>query len=234
MGGHTIRIAGKRFPLEGGLVSSTHRGRLAALLASIVAAGVMVVAVATTASAATLLTDDFQDGNANGWTTAGGAWSVVTDGSLVYRQSGTTGDARSRVGSTSWTNYTVSVRVKPLSFNGTNRFVSVLARAQSDTSYYYLALRSNNTVELKKLVNGTATTFATAAVTVTIGTWYTLALEVSGSTLRGSVNGGSALTATDSQYAAGPAGVNTFNATASYDDVLVTDTVAPPTTTSRP
>ena len=215
-----------------------HRGRLAALLASIATVFAMVVALASTASAATLLSDDFQDGNANGWTTSGGSWSVVTDGTLVYRQSGTTGDARARVGSSSWTNYTVSVRVKPLSFNGTNRFVSVLARAQSDTSYYYLALRSNNTVELKKLVNGTATTFATAGVTVTIGTWYTLTLEVTGTTLRGTVNGGTVLTANDSQYAAGSAGVNTFNATASYDDVLVTDTAppttTPPTSTTRP
>lgn len=212
-----------------------HRCRLVALVTSLTAALAMVLVVANSASAATLLADNFEDGNADGWTTSGGSWSVVTDGSMVYRQSGTSGDARARVGS-SWSNYTVSVRVKPIAFNGTNRFVSVLARAQSATSYYYLALRSNNTVELKKLVNGTATTFASASIGVTTGTWYTLTLEVSGTTLRGSVNGGTVLSANDSQYAAGQAGVNTYYASASYDDVVVTDSTPPTgtTTTSTP
>jgi hypothetical protein len=212
-------------------MSTLSARRLAALVASLVAGFAAVFAIAATASAATLFSDTFEDGNANGWTTSGGTWSVVADGTQVLRQSGTTGDARARAGSSSWTNYIVSVRAKPLAFNGTNRFVSVMARAQSDTSYYYLALRSNNTVELKKLVNGAATTLASASVTVTVGTWYTLTLEVSGTTLRGTVNGGSTLTANDSQYASGQMGVNTFNATASYDDVTVNDT-APPTTTT--
>ena len=48
----------------------------------------------------TLFSDDFQDGNANGWTKSGGTWSVVTDGSLVYLQSGTSADTRARAGST--------------------------------------------------------------------------------------------------------------------------------------
>ena len=132
-------------------------------------------------SAATLFSDDFEDGNSTGWTTSGGSWSVVTDGSRVLRQSGTSSDARARAGTSSWTDYAVTARVRPTAFNGSNRFVAVLARAQSNTSYYYLALRSNNTVELKKLVNGSSTTLATASVTVTVGTWYTLRLEVSGS-----------------------------------------------------
>ena len=174
--------------------------RRKAILAGIVATlTVAVVAVAGNAMAAPLFGDDFEDGNSSGWTTSGGSWSVVADGTRVLRQSSTSSDARARAGSTGWTNYTVAVRVKPLAFNGANRFVALLARAQSNTSYYYLALRSNNTVELKKLVGGSSTTFATAPVTVSINTWYTLSLSVSGATLTGRVNGGSAVTATDRQ-----------------------------------
>ena len=101
--------------------------------AGLVTATVLVV---STASAATLFSDDFNDGNSTGWTTSGGTWSVVTDGSGVLRQSGTSSDARARAGSASWANYTVTARVKPTAVNGTNRFAAVLARVQSNTSYY--------------------------------------------------------------------------------------------------
>src|SRR5688572_989701 len=61
-----------------------------------------VITVASTAHAATLFSDDFNDGNANGWTKSGGSWSVVTDGSPVYRQTGTGSDAKAQTGS-AWT-----------------------------------------------------------------------------------------------------------------------------------
>ena len=195
--------------------------------AAVAAMTAAVVLYAGTASAATMFSDDFNDGNSTGWTTSGGTWTVSADGTPVLRQSGTSSDARARAGATSWSNYTVSVRVKLTAVNGTNRFAAVLARAQSNTGYYYLALRTNNTVELKKLVGGSSTTLASAAVTVTTGTWYTLSLKVSGSGLEGRVNGGSTVTATDSQFATGQVGVATYNAAANFDDVLVVDAAGP-------
>ena len=191
-----------------------------------------MVAMTTSAFAATLFSDDFEDGNSSGWTTSGGTWSVATDGSRVLRQSGTSSDARARAGSSSWTNYTVTGRVKATAFNGSNRFVALLARAQSNTSYYYLALRSSNVVELKKLVGGSSTTLASAPVTVTLNTWYTLSITVSGNSLSGRVNGGTPLTATDSQFSSGGIGVATFNASGSFDDVVVSDSVVTPSPTA--
>jgi pectate lyase len=204
-------------------------GACAALVAG------MVAFTVNSAFAATLFSDNFEDGNSAGWSTSGGTWSVATDGSRVLRQSGTSSDARARAGSSSWTNYTVTARVKPTAFNGSSRFVAVLARAQSNTSYYYLALRSTNVVELKKLVGGSSTTLASASIPVTLNTFYTLSLSVSGTQLSGSVDGGTPLTATDSQFSAGGIGVATFFASASFDDVSVVDsaggggTSAPPT-----
>jgi len=64
--------------------------------------------------------------------------------------------------------------VKPLAFNGSNRFVALLARAQSMTGYYLLALGANNRLQLMKLVGGSPTTLASTSFTVTTGTWYTL------------------------------------------------------------
>lgn len=216
------------------------KGLVAAGALAVVAT--VMIGLTTTAAAATVFSDDFNDGNASGWTTSGGSWSVVDDGTPVFQQGGASSDARARAGSTGWTDYTVTARVKPTAVNGSNRFVAVLARVQSATSYYYLALRSNNTVELKKLVNGTSTTLASAGATFSLNTWYTLSLEVSGGTLRGSVNGAAPLTATDTQFASGQAGLATFNASARFDDVAVADgpgptptsTTASPTASSSP
>ncbi len=178
----------------------------------------------------TLFTDNFEDGDAKGWTKSGGTWSVVTDGTRVYKQSGTSSDARSRAGSTSWTDYAVEARIKPLSFNGTDRFVALLARAQGSTSYYYLTLRSSNKIELKKLVSGSSTTLASKTFTVTPGTWYTVRLEAVGTSLAAYVNGTLQLTATDSQFSSGNIGGATFYASAEFDDFVVTSLSAPPPT----
>jgi len=197
-----------------------------------VAVAVAVVGAATAAFGAPLFTDDFEDGNTTGWSASGGSWSVVTDGSGAYRQSSTSSDARSLAGQSTWGDYAVQARVKPIAFNGTDRFAAVVARAQSNTSYYYLALRSSNRVELRKVVGGSSTTLAAASVTVTAGTWYTLRLEVAGSTLRGFVNGTQLVSGTDSTYTTGRIGLATYNTSASFDDVLVDPAVAPTATAS--
>ncbi|GIF66779.1 hypothetical protein Ais01nite_48140 [Asanoa ishikariensis] len=215
---------------------SRRRGLLLALGAA-VAAAALVLGMTSGASAATLFSDDFEDGNSSGWTTNGGSWSVTADGSRVLRQSSTSSDARALAGTASWTDYAVQARVRPVAFNGSNRFVAVLARVQSSTSYYYLALRSNNTVELKKLVGGSSTTLDTASVGVSAGSFYTLRLEVAGSTLRGYVNGALLAEASDSQWSSGRVGVATFYTSASFDDVAVTTgggTEPTPTPTATP
>ena len=188
------------------------------------------------AQAATVFSDDFEDGNSTGWTTSGGTWSVVTDGDRAYRQAGTSSDARARAGSTAWNDYIVSADVKPLAFNGTDRFVALLARVQSNTSYYYLTLRNSNRIELKKLVGGSSTTLVSASFTIASGSEYRVSLRVRGSALTGSVNGATLLSASDTQFATGQIGLATFNASADFDNIrvdndLIIETTTPPRTT---
>ncbi|HEX8632465.1 MAG TPA: pectate lyase [Catenuloplanes sp.] len=197
---------------------ATVRAGLIAGAAALLVTG--MVAVGSTAHAAMLFVDGFDTPTANGWSAAGGTWAR-TGG--VLRQSATSGDARNLTSPASWTDYTAGVDVKPTAFTGDNRFVALLARVQSPTSYYYLALRGNNTVELKKLVDGAATTLASAPVSVTVGTSYRLSLEVTGTALTGRV-GGTTVRATDSQYRNGQVGVATFFATADFDNVTATST----------
>jgi pectate lyase len=195
---------------------------------------VMSIAMMPSANAATLFSDDFEDGNSSGWTTSGGSWSVVTDGSRVFRQSGTAADASARAGSTGWTNYTVTARVKPIAFAGTDRYVALLARVRGSTSYYYLALQAGNTVVLGRRVSGTFTTLASAPMTVSTGTFYSLSLTASGASLTGSVNGGPTLTASDSQLSSGQIGFAGNHAAGEIDDVLVADAAGPGPTTASP
>ncbi|MDT0531477.1 right-handed parallel beta-helix repeat-containing protein [Micromonospora sp. DSM 115977] len=206
------------------------RGFLTAIGAALLAVA-LTVGMAATAHADTLFSDDFSDGNSSGWTASGGSWSVTGDSARALRQGGTSSDARSLAGTSSWTDYSVQATVRPTAFNGSNRFVALLARVQSSTSYYYLALRSNNTVELKRLSGGSATTLDTAALSVDTGTTYTVRLDVAGGSLKGYVNGALLAEATDTSYANGRIGVATFYASADFDDVRVDSGGAGPTPT---
>jgi pectate lyase len=186
-----------------------------------------VVAMASTAFAGTLFADDFQDGNTTGWTTSGGSWSVVTDGSQVLRQSSTSSTTRALAGSAAWTAYSVRADVRPLAFNGTNRYAAIAARAQNTGNFYYLAVRSNNTAELGKVAGGTADALAAVPLPVAAGTWYRLRLDVSGATVAGYVDDTAVGRVTDGSFAAGRVGLATYNTSAEFDNVTVDDTPGP-------
>jgi pectate lyase len=209
-----------------------HRKRLvtavAAAAAGLLAAGIVTVG-APYAFADTLLSDDFEDGNSNGWSKSGGTWSVVSDGSQAYRQSGTSSDARSLAGSTTWTDYSVQARVKPTGFNGSNRYAGLIARAQSSSNYYALVVTASGGVQLVKRAGGDPIVLGSGVGAGGTGVWSTLRLDVAGSSLRGYVNGALAVSATDSTFGAGRAGVAASYASVTVDDVAVATGSAPPT-----
>ena len=100
--------------------------------------------------------DDFQDGNANGWapfpTTS---WSVVTSGSTrVYRQSNLASESRSILTGTDSTQQSVQADIKPIAFDGADRWFGLATRYIDSANYYYATLRSSGTVLLRKMVNG--------------------------------------------------------------------------------
>ncbi|WP_189332169.1 pectate lyase family protein [Actinoplanes ianthinogenes] len=171
--------------------------------------------------------DDFGDGDTAGWSKSGGTWSV-TDGELRQSKSGAT-LAREFAGSTDWTDYTVQAKVDPLAV-ATGGYAGIVARATSSTSFYRLALTGGNKVRLESVKSGTATVLSEAAVTVTAGASYTLGLTVSGTTLSGSVNGATIVTGTASTSGRGRIGLLTYDATAAFDDVVVTTSGTAPTT----
>jgi pectate lyase len=184
------------------------------------ASALLLTAVVTgPAHAETLFTDTFDDGNADGWSRNGGAWSIVTDGTPAYRQTGTSGNARALAGTASWTDYTVQARVKSTGTAG------VAARAQSTSQYYTLVVTGAGTAQLQRVSGGTATTLATGTVTSSTS-WRTLALTVTGGTLTGRVDGTQVVQASDGTFGSGRIGLVTSSASATFDDVTV-DTTAP-------
>jgi pectate lyase len=206
------------------------RKRTRIALAAVVSAAVtvLVVTVGATANAATLFSDDFNDGNANGWSTSGGSWSVSSG---AYSQSGTSASAKALAGSTSWSTVTASARVRANAFGtATSRGTGIAARVQSTSNFYALVLTPNS-VQIRK---GTTTTLASASFSTATGTWYTLSLSATGSSLVGRVNGAQVVSSSDGSYTTGRAGLLANYTAASFDDVVVTDAAGPSPTTPAP
>ncbi|MFI2651231.1 hypothetical protein [Micromonospora fulviviridis] len=73
--------------------NATRRSGLAAAATGAQAAAVMVVVgLPTTAVPATVFSDNFEDGNTDGWSKSGGTWTVVADGTQAARQSNATSE----------------------------------------------------------------------------------------------------------------------------------------------
>jgi hypothetical protein len=174
------------------------------------------------AQPATLFSDDFESGSAAGWSKSGGTWNVVSDGSRVLRQTNPTpGMSRVFNGDTAWTGYSLRARVKPLSF-GSPGMAGVAARATGPATYYRLALTSDGRAVLQAYAGSTSvTTLGSASLNVTTGAWYTLRLDVSGTTVTGYVDGQKIGSGTGTLSGSGQIGLQTNLATAEFDDVTV-------------
>jgi hypothetical protein len=180
------------------------------------------------------LCDDFEDGNACGWTTSGGSWSVVSDASFVY--AGASGSYNSTVGTAGFTDQTVEVKMKILQFGGSGSSYrsGIIARFGQSTNYYTLAIDAAGDVRLLRGTSspsgnsGTCDAVPSGLSTLT-NTWIDLKIQVSG--VAGNVhiltwvNGNPVhdCTTTSSTLAAGNAGVMTYgsNTRAEFDDFRV-------------
>lgn len=178
--------------------------------------------------AAVLYSSSFDNGQSTGWTSTSGTWSVVQDnGNYVYYQSSAS-EGRTSAGSDAWSDYSVEAKVKVENWNGSNR-IYVAGRYLDGNNFYAASLynSSGGTLEIRRKVNGSTTTIASKTnVGLSAGTWYTVKLEMSGSTLKMYVNGTLQLTASDSSLAAGTAGLVAYKAAAKFDDIVVSDSTA--------
>ncbi|MEV4275964.1 pectate lyase [Actinoplanes xinjiangensis] len=200
---------------------SRRRRRLVAGLGAAGAAGAVTALVAVlvpSASASTLFSDDFENGAGN-WSKSGGTWSVVSDGSKVYRQAKADSElARVFAGETSWADYSVEAKVKGLDLS--KGLAGVAARASGSSTMYRLALTSAGKAELQS-VKGSAVTVLGAAAVSDPAAWHTLKVDVSGSSVTGYVDGAKVASGTGSLTGTGRIGLVTSFASAEFDDVAV-------------
>lgn len=197
---------------------------LTALVTSTLITGMMLM---PSVFAANLYNDDFEDENATGWSTQNGTWTVVQDnGSNVYRQT-SSNEGRASAGNTSWTDYAIEAKVKIDNWNGTNR-AYVAGRYQDGNNFYAASLYNSGggKLEIRKKVSGSTTTLTTLDYPLSAGTWYTVKLELAGSTIRMFVNGTLQLTATDTSLSSGAIGLVAYKTAASFDNVVVADSTS--------
>ena len=219
---------------------SRRRRRLVTGLGAAGAAGAVTALVAVlvpSASAATLFDDNFEAG-ANGWSKSGGSWAVVSDGSKVYQQSKAESElARVFAGDTSWTNYSVQARVKPVNLG--SGLAGLAARASGSSTMYRLALTGAGKAELQAVKGSTVTSLGAAPIS-NLTSWHTLRIDASGSTVTGFVDGAQVASGTGTLAGTGRIGLVTSYASASFDDVsvnplgVVTTPTASPTKTVSP
>jgi hypothetical protein len=131
--------------------------------------------------------DDFEDGDTVGWTPNGGTWSVISDGSRVYQ--GGNGSAFSLAGQSTWTDQTITARVKVLQFGGasTSYRAGIVARATDASNLYVFAIDASGALRLLKGTSspsGTGATGTCGKVTpspaAAANTWYTMQLKIAG------------------------------------------------------
>jgi hypothetical protein len=112
----------------------------------------------------------------------------------------------------------VTSRARLTGTNGLDRWLGIAARYVDESNYYYLTLRTSNTVSLRKLVNGTITVLGTVTLPVAANAWYDLRLDAIGNELRAFVNGSQVLQATDSSHPSGQGGILMYKTAAEFAD----------------
>jgi hypothetical protein len=172
----------------------------------------------------TMYANDFQDA-AGPWTHTGlGFWNLRLRGSnQIYSQSSIAGDARASIGVPAG-DQIVRTRARLDTFasaTGTQeRWFGLMARHADDQNFYYLSMRSSQTVSLRKVVNGRVTELARRPLSVKPAVWYRLRLDAIGNRLRGYVNDTLWLEATDDSLPGGNSGPVMFKAATDYDEFV--------------
>jgi hypothetical protein len=184
------------------------------------------------AGPSTLFTDDFEDEDAMGWIPTSGSWAVVADDSNAYEQSvdDQTAQYISAVTDTCWADQIVEARVKVVSFNGnsTTNTAGLFARYVSAQTHYMIGMNSGSNGELfiGKRVQSTSNSPERIARENDMdweeGRWYTLRLEVVGSSLKAYVDDVLVVETTDAQITSGGVAVGARHAHVRFDDVRVT------------
>lgn len=166
--------------------------------------------------------DDFQDGDAAGWSTTPGSMFAVVNGgtSRVYRQTSLSGNAAAVLQTTSGNDQSIQADITPRAFDGADRWVGLVTRYSNANNYYYVTARSSGVLQLKKMVGGAFTTLAAATLPIGIGTTSRLRLEAIGDHVRVLVDNKPVIRVRDTSLSGGVPGLMMYKTSADFDNVV--------------
>jgi hypothetical protein len=200
---------------------STNNGR--ALLASYRNNVAYVYEPPTNLDRASLSQDDFQDGDASGWsTTPGSLFGVASSGTFrFYRQSSVAGNSAALWQNTIGNDQAIQADITPRAFDGADRWFGLATRYTDINNYYYVTARSGGGIQLKRIRAGVFTTLGSAALPVAIGTTHRIRLESVSDHVRVLVNDKPVIGVRDSALSGGRPGLMTYKTRADFDNVIV-------------
>ena len=156
------------------------------------------------------LTDDFNDGNADGWVYNDNYWRVI-DGEFVVDVP--FGVSKSSVaGQECWSDYVVEADIMHTSLS--KQRVNLMGRKTSRGFYafeFYYHEWFTNEVELVKFDSRGARTIATGSFSFEPNVWYHLKMEFNGSKIKCYVNGTKVIETTDNSFSHGRMGFYVWN-----------------------
>ena len=170
-----------------------------------------------------LFRDDFNDDNADGWTqvnySGSGAVFAVENGeySLDSTGGGVVAIAYP-TSSSSWSNYITEVSVKKIA--GTY-WPDIFVRYQNLNNFYYVQMTSGGLL-LRKRVGGIYSQITSWSGSLDLSVWHEVKIGVDGSSITVYLDGQQKITATDSSFGEGAAGVGAWDSHVHFDNFMVT------------
>ena len=157
-----------------------------------------------------------------GWQLSPGSTFTVTrvNDNGVWRQPSTDGTPAAWLTTNRLTTQSIQGEITLRAISGTDRWVGLATRRTDDANYYYVTLRTNGRIELKRMRNGVITTLASGPAALAVGVRVRLRLESIGGTHRVYLNDRKVLTARDFTMRQGAVGLLTNRAAADFDNVI--------------
>lgn len=166
--------------------------------------------------------DTFASGSTANWTTLAGTWAVQNiGGSNVYRQSYMDGTGRTILGPSVFqgAHQSIQADVTMHSGAGPGPWAGFILRYNDPQNYYYL-LVDQDSIDIRRIVNGVFEPIATAPFKLVMGKRYRLRMEAIGERLRAYVDGQVVADVRDDTHADGQVGLITWKMLTDYDNVV--------------
>lgn len=184
-----------------------------------VGAGLLVWDLPETFGSPAPVMEDFESA-VEGWATPWGRFSVAQRGATHVFRSSAGGNAVA-VHPADFTATTITADIRPNLFQDSTRWVGLMARYIDENNHYYLTIRGNNTISIRKKVGGVITDLVTTWPQVELGKNQRVTFEVAGHRLAYYVDGVQITSVYDDSLTHGRAGLRSYKASADFDNVII-------------